>query len=72
MTIFELGVKILLILSFLFFLIFAFFCRSWAKPMHPERCTIIGIFVSFLYTFWFLIGGFLLLILILIISLILS
>jgi len=64
MSIFDIGIKILFFLTFIFFLVFAFLCRNWAKPKHPERCTIIGIFVSFLHTFWFFIAGLVILIII--------
>lgn len=64
MLIFEIGAKILLFLTFIFFLVFFFLCRMWAAPKHPERCNLIGLFVSSLYTFWFFLGGFLILVLI--------
>jgi len=64
MAIFDIGEKILFLLIFIFFLALFLVCRSWAKPMHPERRTIIGALISILYTFWFLVGGFLFLMII--------
>jgi hypothetical protein len=64
MEVFDLGIKILLTVSLLFFMIFFFFCTYWAGEWHPERKLIIGFLVSILYTFWVLAGGFFLLVLI--------
>lgn len=68
MAIFDIGIKILLTLTSFFFFVFAFICRVWTRPKHPERCTIIAIFVSGLYSFWLLFFGTLLLIIIYLIS----
>jgi len=59
--IFVIGVKILLILTPFFFLVLFFLYSGWAQPKHPERRFIIGFLVSILGTFWFFLGGFLLL-----------
>jgi ABC-type transport system involved in multi-copper enzyme maturation permease subunit len=64
MAIFEIGIKILFLLTFIFFLVFFLLCRGWATPRHPERANIIGVLVSILYTFWFFLVGLLLLVLI--------
>jgi len=60
--IFDIGIKILLGGTSVFFLVFFFLCSSWAKPKHPERHFIIGFLVSLLCTFWFFLAGFLLLV----------
>jgi hypothetical protein len=61
MVIFAIGVKILLSLTFLFFFLFFLLCLYWAKEWHPERSAIIGFLVSIFYTFWFFLGGVLIL-----------
>lgn len=64
MVIFDIGIKILFLLTFIFFFVFFLACREWAKPKHPERCTLIGFFVSGLYSFWVFVGGLLILVII--------
>lgn len=59
---FDLAVIILFSLAFLFFVIFFFLCRAWAKPMHPERRNIIALAMSTLYVFWFLLVGFIIIV----------
>ena len=66
MAIFDIGMKILLILTSVFFLIIFFLCAGWSKPRHPERHIVIGFLMSILYTFWFFLGGVLLLTLVII------
>jgi len=61
MVIFAIGVKILLTLTSLFFLVFFMLCLYWAKEWHPERRATIGFLVSTLLTFWFFLGGVLIL-----------
>ncbi len=63
MFIFDIGIKILLTLTIFFFLIFFFLCRAW-DTAHPEKRTLIGFLVSFLYTFLVFLAGLLLLIII--------
>lgn len=55
--IFDTGIKILLIATPLFFLIFFILCAGWAKPQHPEKNIIIGFLVSTFYTFLFFLAG---------------
>lgn len=62
MPILELGIPTLLLLALIFFLVFFYICRIWARPMHPEKCTVIGLMMAFLFTFWFLFIGFLILV----------
>ncbi len=57
MAIFDIGIKILLIATPLFFLIFFPLCVGWSKPQHPERNLIIGFLVSTFYTFLFFLTG---------------
>jgi len=61
MVILAIGVKILLTLTSLFFLIFFLLGLYWAKEWHPERRATIGFLVSTLFTFWFFLGGVLIL-----------
>ena len=56
--VFETGIKLLLASTLLFFLVLFYLCRGWAKPMHPERNTKIGALVAILHSFWFFVGGF--------------
>ena len=59
--IFDIGMKILLVLTSLFFLIFFLICAiSWAVPANPERRYTIGFLVSSFATFLFFLGGLLL------------
>lgn len=62
--VFDIGMKILLSGTFVFFLVFFFLCVNWAKHTHPERHIKIGFLVSMLYTFLFFLTGLLLLALI--------
>jgi len=62
--IFDIGIKILLGGTSVFFLVFFILCSGWAKPKHPERHFIIGFLMGMFYTFWFLLGGVLILVLI--------
>ncbi len=64
MIVFDIGIKNLFLLTFVFFFVFFIACREWAKPMHPEKCTLIGFFVSGLYTFWVFTGGLVILIIV--------
>lgn len=62
--VFETGIKFLLAFTLLFFLVLFYLCRAWAKPMHPERNTKIGALIAILYSFWFFVGSFIIVILI--------
>jgi ABC-type branched-subunit amino acid transport system permease subunit len=55
MLIFELAIKISLILTFIFYLVFFFLCLNWAKVTHPEKKInlMIASVTSLLYSFWF-------------------
>lgn len=58
MEIFDLGIKILLIVSLPIFIIFFYFSTSWAEEFHPERKYIIGFMVTILHFFWIFVAGF--------------
>jgi len=58
MPIFDLGIKILLSLTSFFFLVFSFLCSLWSKPAHPEARYKIGLMLAAIYSFAFLLGGF--------------
>jgi len=60
MEIFEIGIKILLALTAIFFLVFFYLCALWSKPAHPERRFRIGAMVSVMYSFVFFLAGFIL------------
>jgi len=62
--VFDIGMKILLSGTFVFFWVFFFLCAHWAEHMHPERHIKIGFLVSMFYTFLFFLTGLLLLALI--------
>ena len=62
--VFDIGIKILLGGTFVFFWVFFFLCANWAKHMHPERHIKIGFLVSMFYTFLFFLTGLLLIALI--------
>jgi len=61
--IFDIGIKILIGSTSLFFLIMFFLYRSWAGPKHPEQSTNIGIMLGVLYTFMFFLAGFIIVVL---------
>lgn len=58
MEIFDLGIKILLIASLIFFVIFFSLSSYWASEFHPERKYIIGFMVTILHFFWVFVAGF--------------
>jgi len=62
--VFDIGMKILLSGTFVFFWVFFFLCAHWAEHMHPERHIKIGFLVSMFYTFLFFLTGLLLIALI--------
>ncbi|MDI6591574.1 MAG: hypothetical protein QME61_01370 [Patescibacteria group bacterium] len=53
----NLGIKILIFSTLIYFLVLFYLASSWAEPMHPERKLKIGFLVSFLHTFLFIFGG---------------
>jgi hypothetical protein len=53
----DLGMKVLYLSAFVFFLILFFLCLYWTSEWHPERKFLIGFLVSFLHTFVFLFAG---------------
>jgi len=59
MAIFDLGMKILLASTSVFFLIFFGLCFGWSKMKHPKiKINLItATAVSFLYSFLFFLGG---------------
>jgi hypothetical protein len=56
--VFDIGIKILIGSTSLFFLIWFFLCRAWANPKHPEHSNKIGVMLGILYSFIFFLGGF--------------
>jgi len=56
----ELGIKISLILTAIFYPIFFYLCLGWSRMAHPERnISLMAAFMtSFLYSFWFFLGSF--------------
>jgi len=62
--IFDIGIKILLGGTSIFFLVFFIICAGWGRPKHPERHIMIGLLLSILYSFLVFLGGFLILVLI--------
>jgi hypothetical protein len=61
LEVFDIGIKILLILTSIFFLVFFYLCSLWSRPAHPEKRFIIGIMLSGIYTFIFFLAGFVIL-----------
>ena len=62
MSFLDIGVIIVFSLAAVYFVVMFWLCRGWAKPKHPERRFLIGLMVSSLYTFWFIVIGMLILI----------
>lgn len=58
MPIFDLGIKILLSLTSFFFFVFFYLTSLWSKPAHPESRYGIALMLSAIYSFVFLLGGF--------------
>jgi hypothetical protein len=58
LEVFDIGIKILIGSTSLFFLIWFSLCRAWANPKHPEHSTKIGMILGILYSFMFFLGGF--------------
>jgi len=54
----NIGIKFLLGSTFLFFLIFWYLCRNWSHHIHPEASLKIGFLMSMMYSFFFFLGGF--------------
>jgi len=56
------GVNIIVVLVVLFFVILWYLCAMWAKA-HPDKYPIIGLLVSSIFSFRFLVRAFLIILL---------
>ena len=54
--IFDIGIKILIAATSIFFLVLFYFARAWSAS-HPENSTRIGVMVGVLYSFMFFLAG---------------
>ncbi len=60
----NIDIKFLLEATFIFFLVFFTLGERWSEPKHPKRHFIVGFLLSILWTFWFFLAGFLILLLV--------